>query len=151
MAFSRTPKLGLTSYADLIDLMGQHPDWFDRQFDRQPHFSLETTAALGYEFSPPPPDKTAESVELSPDPVDPAGIPENSDPTVEPVATQFHPAPTCYWRVTRFLSLTDRVPETRRRRRRKKDRSAGDLGRIRQAFGSRGSSHSADSLLVGSG
>ena len=51
MAFSRTPKLGLTRYADLIDLMGQHPDWFYRQFDRQPHFSLETTAALGYEFS----------------------------------------------------------------------------------------------------
>jgi formylglycine-generating enzyme required for sulfatase activity len=131
MAFSRTPKLGLTSYADLIDLMGQHPDWFDRQ----PHFSPEITTALGYELSPPPLDKTSTSDELSPDPVDPAGIPENSDPTVEPVATQFHPAPTCYWRVTRFLSLADRVPETRRRRRRKKDRSAGDLGHIRQAFG----------------
>ena len=81
MSFRNTKKLGLTSRADMIDLLSSG----------DAVFGDETAWALGFQLHqdvPTPPVVDQHSIQL---------VPGNHDVQQEPGWTQFQPAPTQYW------------------------------------------------------
>lgn len=119
MNHSSTKKLGLTSRADIVDLLASGPNLL----------GVETAWALGFEFQPLLPDHEG-TINV----VSSTAVAEKETVEQQPGWTQFQPAPSQYWRVTGYESLTQDI-DGRKRKRKKRIAKLPNLDEIRKAFG----------------